>query len=389
MDIYRTQKSIPAVAKYFARLISRRGPSAIRRRVETRRSLARMGKLGTQREAQISVAVLIKGAVGDNIVAARFLRDLNACCPSIVFDVYTANVGWGRWIYEGVAGLRNCGQDTAFSYVSGQYDTAFIFDDAVKVVDTMPTLAMASSKRFLSILASIKRFHERHQEHVSLPYNNSAVLAQELLYKYSKGRAAGSHFIAGIDYGGDRYHLAVDDGAIAKFSLAGRRYITVHNGFETSIVTRGESSPKVYPQFGKVIAEIRKVKSEIAFVQIGAGTSTPIPEVDFNLIGQTTLREAASLLQGACCHIDNDSGLVHIASCFGIRCCVVFGPSSPDYFSYDGHVAIRPLECGGCWWITTDWFNRCPRGMTEPVCMYTQPPSIVAKGALQLLQTSL
>jgi len=69
----------------------------------------------------------------------------------------------------------------------------------------------------------------------------------------------------------------------------------------------------------------------------------------------------------------------------GTPCCAVYGPSSADYFAYKGHAVVRPIECGGCWWITKGWLSQCPRGQREPVCMYTQPPRRVARAVLQLL----
>ena len=387
LDVYRSQKSFVAVGYYFGRLLLRRGPAAIRRRLETVRSLARLAQEVPRQSGQISVAALIHGAIGDSVMAARFLRDLKACCPEVVFDIYTANVAQARWIFGEVGGVNNCLQDSAFDRVSkGHYDASFIFEDTVRVANVKPALRDKHVGMFSSVLESIDRFYENHKEHDGAPYNPNGVLAQELLYRYGTNRAKAAHLIAGIDYGGDRYCLAVEDGAVAKFSLSGKRYITVHNGFDLSQVTHTGSVTKVYPKFGEVIAEVRKAKPEFAFVQIGASTSIAVEGIDFNLIGKTSLREAASLVKQASCHLDNEGGLVTIASCYGVPCCVVFGPSSPDYFSYQGNIAVRPVECGGCWWITKDWLSRCPRGMPKPVCMYAQPPSAVARATLQLLE---
>jgi hypothetical protein len=63
LEIYRTQKSILEVGRYFGRLISRRGPSAIRRRIETRRSLDRLATKASELEANIRVAALVQGAL--------------------------------------------------------------------------------------------------------------------------------------------------------------------------------------------------------------------------------------------------------------------------------------------------------------------------------------
>jgi ADP-heptose:LPS heptosyltransferase len=166
--------------------------------------------------------------------------------------------------------------------------------------------------------------------------------------------------------------------------LAPQAYITIHNGFDTTEVIHRGSSTKTYPHFGEVIKILRRSIPEFKFVQLGAATSVPIEGVDLNLISKTNLAEAAGLIRGAAIHIDNESGLVHIASCFGTLACVVYGPTNPDFFHYPGNGQVRPMICGGCWWITKDWLSRCPRG-EEPICMHGQPPKNVAEMALSLI----
>jgi len=48
-----------------------------------------------------------------------------------------------------------------------------------------------------------------------------------------------------------------------------------------------------------------------------------------NYCGQTDLRQAAALLQGAEAAIGNDSGLSHLAAACGIRTLAVYGPTNP------------------------------------------------------------
>jgi hypothetical protein len=387
-EVYRSQGSILAVARYAVRMVARRGPSAIRRRIEIAKSTVYTADAISHRDGQLNVAALVQGALGDNLIAARFLRDLHTSCPNIVFDVYTANVMSGQWIYNAIPGLSRCLQDASFDRISAQYDASLVFEDTVRLGGVKADLENYDLGRFSNILKSIQRFQTEHSDlDPALSYNRNGLLGQQLFYRHNKTRASAAHFIAGIDYGGDRYDLAVDADVLPKFDLSDRQYVTVHNGFDLSQVTPSGSVTKVYPRFGDVIAEIRRERPNLIFVQVGSSTSTPIEGTDLNLIGKTSLRQAAALVKGASCHLDNEGGLVTVASCFGTPCCVVFGPSSPDYLGYPGHAAVRPIECGGCWWISKDWLSKCPREMRQPVCMYTQPPTAVAKAALRLLQS--
>jgi ADP-heptose:LPS heptosyltransferase len=387
LEAYRSEKNVLAFGKYFYRLLLRRGPGAIKRRIEARRSLAAASaepsRFGTV-PGQIAVAAVVGGVIGDNIIAARFLRDLIAACPKVVLDVYTSNVALGRWIYAAVPGVRNCYQDSVFGKLPAEYDAELEFGDTIRFRRARSELLEGEGERFCEVIRCIQQFFERHNKNID-PYNRDGVIAQELLYTYGTNRAAANHVIAGIAYGGDRYGLVADEAAVAKFALGEKRYVTVHNGFDVSQVTHSRIATKVYPRFAEVISEIRKLAPDLMFVQVGSSTSTPIEGTDLNLIGKTSLAEAAGLVKRAACHLDNEGGLVTVASCYGTPCCVVYGPSSADYFAYKGHIAVRPIECGGCWWIAKDWLSQCPRGLREPVCMYTQPPRRVAQAVLQLL----
>jgi hypothetical protein len=85
-------------------------------------------------------------------------------------------------------------------------------------------------------------------------------------------------------------------------------------------------------------------------------------------------------------HIDIESGLVHLARCFGVRSCVLFGPTPADYFGYPDNVNLRPAECGGCWWINQTWMDQCPRGLSEAICMTGHDPERVAAAIIEALQ---
>jgi ADP-heptose:LPS heptosyltransferase len=122
---------------------------------------------------------------------------------------------------------------------------------------------------------------------------------------------------------------------------------------------------------------MRKRFPGLCFIQLGASTSAPIAGIDHNLVGRTTLPEAAEILRHSVLHIDNESGLVHLAASLGVKSCVMFGPTDADYFSYENNINLRSSFCGGCWWITEDWMSRCPRGFGEPRCLSELRPETV------------
>jgi hypothetical protein len=184
-----------------------------------------------------------------------------------------------------------------------------------------------------------------------------------------------------IPYGGHDLLLRTDIQAMSRFGLQGKKIVTIHNGFDQQEGNRigiATLPTKSYPHFGRVVAMVHAQYPDITIVQLGSATSVSIEGVDYNLLGKTTMEESAEIIRNAVLHIDGESGLVHMAACFGTLSCVVFGPTSYDYFSYPDNINIKPSFCGNCWWMTEDWLKECPRGFAEARCLSEQPPEIVA-----------
>jgi ADP-heptose:LPS heptosyltransferase len=191
--------------------------------------------------------------------------------------------------------------------------------------------------------------------------------------------------MAGIGYGGDRLPIAVDDVAFVQHGLRPAGYVTLHNGFDPRFFTQNDRATKCYPHFGEVARLLKQRWPGLTIVQLGTRTSERVADADLNLIGATTLPQAAGLIAHARLHIDNEGGLVHLARCLGVTCCVVFGPTPASYFGYAGNINIEPTFCGGCWWMTETWMDTCPRGFAAPRCMSEQDPRVVASSIVRFL----
>jgi len=381
---YRVEKSLWGLVIYVLHYVARRGPQAARRRLEARRSIAKLARHKIVAEGTINIGIMTTGAIGDQIIAARFLRDLVAYCDDkLSFDIYAPKVSSSEWVFCNVPNVSGIFQDAAFSRTPRKYDMVWEVTSNLKVLSVASQFRSSGATALFNIQENIERFFN---ENSNLSDNR---IAQEFVYIHNRTRPTSLHFMAGIDYGGDRFDLPWDVNIVGRLGLVPQSFVTIHNGFDTTEVIQRGGSTKTYPYFGDVIKILRRTIPEIKFVQLGAATSVPIEGVDLNLISKTNLTEAAGLIKDAAIHIDNESGLVHMASCFGTRACVVYGPTNPDFFHYPGNGQVRPMNCGGCWWITKDWLSRCPRGMEEPICMHSQPPRNVAETALGLLRGGL
>lgn len=381
-EVREQSGSVTSALGYTGRVVLRKMPMAWRQvRMATRyRGTIRAIECARQEIPAVvpMIGVKVSGGLGDYVVIARFLRDLRTACGDLAFDVYATQPDQAEWIFRSTGGLRACHDDMLFDFTLDSYDLAarasqfVVFQERAAKWSTLhrhPRLARAVAHA-MRYRPKLEPFIERH------PFLDG-FLAQKAVYA-NRTRADFLHDIAGIPYGGDRLDIEVAEDAPGRFGLAGKPYVTVHNGYDPGFIIRNEHATKCYPYFGPVIAQLRRKFPDITFVQLGVDTSVPLPEADVNLLNKTSLREAAGLLKHATLHVDNEGGLVHLARSLGTDSCVVFGPTPSSYFGYAGNINIDPTFCGGCWWINETWMNQCPRGFPTARCMTEQQPADVA-----------
>ena len=336
------------------------------------------------------IAFHVIGGLGDHILSARFIRDFLSQAGEFEFDIYTKRPPLAEWIFRTIPGCRNILHVSSdIKWIRMQYA---LFIDAIGFLairyENKKALSKPEAHPLLKLCGSISARKEALHNFIEKQPMLDGYLGYYASIK-GKSRHNFLHYIAEIEYEGDELHLPVADGVLGKHNLIPRTYITISNGFDDQFtISPGQLVTKVYPYHAQVAVQLKKAFPSLKIIQIGASTSTPIESVDLNLVGSTTLAEAAALLKHALLHIDNEGGLVHLARALGTRSCVVFGPTLSSYFGYEANLNISPLVCGGCWWMEGRWMTQCVRGDARPVCMYTQPPENVAARIVEFLGSS-
>lgn len=332
------------------------------------------------REEAAPLGVHVIGGLGDHLITARFLKDFLAQEGVVNFDIYSRRTALAEWLFADLPGCRQI--------VPASYDLKWTQARHALHLSAIGYLTVdhANPRKLLRHdLYPLRRLNE------ALTANTHQlrrfVQAQPQLdgylghYVATKGftRHNFLHHLANIAYRGDSMSLPADDEILKIHGLFNRPYVTVSNGYdETTPLKPGQSVTKVYPFHAEVIARLKAAYPALTVVQLGSPlSSSPINAADLSLIGQTTLSQAAAILQRAQFHIDNEGGLVHLARAMGTRCCVVFGPTLSTYFGYSDNLNIQPRQCGGCWWMEGRWMTQCVRGDSQPTCMYSQAPQDV------------
>lgn len=339
-------------------------------------------------EGRLAIAITVSGGLGDLIVIARCVRDLAAEVEPFSFDVFAPLPSLAHWVFAAVPGFERAYPDTLDELSGRAYDLRLRINQTVVVIhEGLVWSRVRQAPRMLAAVGEMTRSRRRRGLEpfiLNHPRLDNG-LARKAVYS-NRNRNDYLHSMVGIDYAGDQLEIASDDAVLGRFGLQGRSFVTVHNGFDTNFFVAGQRATKCYPYFGEVAAGLKATRPDLIIVQIGTTTSDPIPGVDLNLIGRTSLREVAGLLRAAALHLDNEGGLVHLAACYGRRSLVVFGPTPSDYFGYPQNINVDPVRCGGCWWIDELWMDRCPRGIGQPECMYSQPPERIVALAIAALE---
>jgi len=334
----------------------------------------------------VLVAFKVTGGLGDHLIAARYIRDLLGAVGEFRFDVYSSRPELAGWVFAAMPQFNKCYNEYflwSHNHSYRAYPLALFVNSFVVIQSQSarwPSLQRERPK-LVPVCETIDRFRARELEEVIKAHPRlDGFLGAKAVFM-NRNRHNFAHEMSGIPYGGDALPVSADNLAPGKFGLDGRPYITVHNGFDDQFQTAygfARQSTKVYPHFKQVIDLLRSQRPNLTFVQVGTKTSAPIDNVDVQLIGKTSLPELAGLLAGAVLHLDNESGVVHLAACIGTQSCVLFGPTPAAYFGYDANINIEPKDCGGCWWTTRNWMTDCPRGFDSPICLAGTEPHTVA-----------
>ena len=356
--------------------------------------------------AALDLAIRLGGGFGDLLLAGRLIELLWALAGYGTVITYNDRPELAQQALGGrglVGATRSLREWSLASGVRVEI-TQFVrfFDAPQRWQRTHPALADLIA-RSNSRIASVRGLVERHPQLDGF--------WARLNLAAGRRRAESLAWSAGFDggNGGDRCTpgslderagqqaplcLALDEadaGSRLRLASAGRQWITLHDGFDTSAHVRPGQAVKCWPleHWAELVSKLKALHPSLRIVQIGGTSSRPIAGVDDCLIGRIRLGEALWLLQGAALHIDGESGLVHAAYALGTPSVVLFGPTDVGFFGYRDNVNLNAGVCTPCWWSTPDWLGRCPRGLVQPVCMAAISPGSVSDAVLAVLDRGL
>lgn len=339
---------------------------------------------------RLALAVHMEGGVGDVILAARLVEAAYRALGHCDIDVYYKTPEVARFVFHDTSFVRHffpaansrtpmAGYDLS---VSTLHYASFTMHNPARLRQHFPEAA-----------ERLGRASERFATHRGLFDKRPHLDGLWGRISASAGRNALDNlgFCSGLDVSrATELVLNPDVAALAALpALLGgaERYITIHDGFDNSMTIPPGGATKCWTLEGwtDFIRAFKAAYPACRVVQLGGNKSRPIAGVDVNLIGRTSLHQAAWILKNAALHVDTDSGLVHLARAVHARAVVLFGPTEPLLYGHDTHAAVSEGDCSACWWSTADWLAHCPRGLQRPACMAAITPKRVLRETVAVM----
>ena len=314
----------------------------------------------------------LPGGVGDAACARRLVSAYRELLPGARFEIFCPVAQAAQTVF---AGMENVSFASDVKRYWKDYDLVVCACLAAKFLYVNTTRFQTLAPHFAEVLRQAQAAQAQLGELLEDPFLTEPVLGRMM-------RAIGGRrfdllaYTAGVPLEHDtKERLTFNKNTLEKFNLAGKEYITFHDGSLGEEDTATRMWPN--PYWRKLLQQIKRQFPQITLVQLGPQGNPFYDEADVCLVGQTQLTELPSLLFGARLHLDTESGLVHLAQYTFAPSVVLFGPSEKDFFVYTRNTNLAAGNCGGCMWAKPDWMTSCPLGHKAALCMHEITPEKV------------
>jgi hypothetical protein len=323
------------------------------------------------------IAILLRGGIGDVMIAARWLHRLIPRIRSggdFVIDIYYALPDNIVFIFGNFDCVRYIYHDITFDYVSRYYSLALAINHLGFLELKKASLDDLSVNRPLSEMlgswstgiGDFKKF-TNEDYHPKLGAGFAHFIQAHGFTRQDILRAQTGEPVPVSPF---PFFFSEGD-ALPDHGILHSPYMTIHDGWDSQLMLGSRRPTKSYPRekWASLVSEIKHRFPRLGIVQVGGGTGAEIPGVDLSLKDSIPLSRAARVLQRSLLHLDTDSGLVHIAASLGTKALVLFGPTDISYYGYPQNMNVNAPGCNNCWLSSGSWITTCLIGDVVPRCM--------------------
>jgi ADP-heptose:LPS heptosyltransferase len=326
-------------------------------------------------EKRLVVLIKIMGGIGDGIMATALYNRIVMMAPDVIIDIYGES--YYDFIYRNKSNVRRVIDYHKEDINYDEYDVALQTIWGVKVLACNYTeLEKKSPQMYDAVLKSYEIESEYGKVGKSL--ENAYKIKTALVNKKDK------FWLRGF---GNVWNLSCDLMTIELYpeyieeynKLRLKNYITINSDADRRrFKSDNDIANKVWPvSYCNEFVKLFKSKySNIKVVQVGANNSPTIEDTDYCFLGKP-LELVEYILKNAFLHIDDEGGLVHMATALGTKCAVLFGPTPVGIFGYEQNINICADTCKECFGIVPYWDKCCINYEYQKKCMYDITPDMV------------
>lgn len=324
---------------------------------------------------KLVVQFLITGGIGDGIMETAFYNRLIQIVPDAIIDVY--GEPYLKFIYENKANVRNvCDYNNSLLNVE-DYDLIIQASWGVKVHYCNYETLKAKAGELYDVVRETEKYENKFA-------HMSSREKQAYRVKEAQANDKDRFWLMGC---GDIWKLSSNmmklelfPGYLEKYrKLNLKKYITVNSGADLRKTQNKEDViTKTWPPhyFEEFISKFKHRYPGIEVIQIGGKYSPRLEGTDLQLLGED-LELVEYIVHDSILHIDDEGGLVHMATALGIKCVVLFGPTPMSIFAYKHNINICAETCKECFSAVPDWNLNCVNRIKYKKCMYDITPDMV------------
>jgi len=323
--------------------------------------------------------ILVRGTnwIGDSVMSIPALRALRAAFPKASISLHTRS--WAEDIFRDAGFIDDIisydRPPTAFREVHSQakllrrekFDLAILFTNSfasaltVKLAGIPRRIGYAKEGRRVLLTEAIAQPDWKSKRHEAFYYLELIQEAERRLLGTSTVATVEPNICLGVS--SERKKAAKDLLGLYSVDLS-RPLVAIGPGSTNS-------SAKRWPaiRFAELADMLRSEMNAEVIVLGGPGDHDAAQAVitgsktaPHNLVGKTSLGEAAAILSICDLMISNDMGLAHLAPATGTSTLVIFGPTDPETtrpFSEIAEVIRAGVECSPCMLRTCPIDHRC------------------------------
>ena len=340
---------------------------------------------GDAGEQTIQLAWCISRAMGDQVISLKPYQALVELCPSIVTDVYCNGSQTAESIYFNQKGLRSIKREASPTDCS-KYDLVLevgfsLFLKAVRYKTLLRVCPELCDK-----IRKLQDYQENKSPDTGVyPYTSRIIMDRAKFLGKNRYTMLAEPGL--FDYKDKRVEIYIDNDYEDRYKelcIEGK-YITFNCEAGPAPGT-GLKQIKEWPRenYVELLKLFQSKFPEIKIIQLGGKNAVRIDGADKYILGES-LEVVKYILKGSIIHIDCESGLPHLATQLGTKCCVLFGPTPIWFIGYEENINIKSEVCYGCKGLVSDWYSNCLK-YDEPICMNSIKPQVVFEEIINYLQ---